>query len=888
MPNPAQTLRRTDVGAAAAATAMPPTSPNKAPPATDPSARPSSSSNDTSSASSNFAPLAVPKRSLYSVNPQSSNTAHPRSVSAVQSSANGSTASLGNYSRPAALYLPQNEALPRKASPLPPSHEALRHRPRQHSQGFFEPSLPTASSTDHSSSAMSNLSASQIAAQAAMQHQAAAQIRNRSQTIPPRQDHELGGRRGSGESPPPLHTTNLGSNTAQIYQNGVPGGRALAATTAANLAFPRSPGLPPPKSPVGDYAQESGHKHKGEKSKMKLFSKPKHIGISRDKDSDRKDKPMPSPNKLGPSSLSRMMNVSTTSLNEQIPSSNSSMYTLTNSSAATVVLAQPSAEKEKEKEKDKEKAHKHHFLSRQKLKLKDKDDHFHLPLSSASSNSKPLDPNAPQSLYSFTPSSPSTTAFGKSMSGLDLRHGGRALREKKKEEKKKEEKASAAAAAAAAQDVLRDAEQNDWATSTVAGTVSSTTLVGGAPLGSSGGGGYGGDAALKETLQGFGLQNMTPEDAWDFLKAKLLVLFEGEDVRIALEDLNKLVSIHIQRCVAKHVSSVIVEDLRDLLHTGFSSLNHSIHLVSDDKLVPHLVRMWLFVFGTVLPFIQAVFLPLDLEFKGRGSIMTAREAKEFWGALPNGDASNSSSVGDELDVRTIVLVSFRDNIILSRYNILKATFSRLSLESIHANVSTLASTSTGGGIGSVGGASGSRPSTASAAIDPGFGSYNSQSSTLLTTAGSFSSDSIISRSRAASNTSSNADHPGAPQSYTSFSPPQNSILSQHSSSSQRHYKLSSANDASQLITETVGRMLQCISVLASVQSDDDAQGQIETLSKALKLNWLGRGRTGRDRRGFVGTRVRPPAPPRKDSEEDGKAEVGWGSGVVSEWQNGKL
>jgi hypothetical protein len=34
---------------------------------------------------------------------------------------------------------------------------------------------------------------------------------------------------------------------------------------------------------------------------------------------------------------------------------------------------------------------------------------------------------------------------------------------------------------------------------------------------------------------------MTPEDAWDFLKAKLLVIFDGEDVRIAIEDLNKLI-----------------------------------------------------------------------------------------------------------------------------------------------------------------------------------------------------------------------------------------------------------------------------------------------------------------------------------------------------------
>jgi hypothetical protein len=602
---------------------------------------------------------------------------------------------------------------------------------------------------------------------------------------------------------------------------------------------------------VVDHGSETGHKQKGEKSKIKLFSK--HMVISVHKDTDRKDKPLPSPNKIGfagPSGLSRMVNASTTSLTDATPTSSSSMYNLSNSSVTTIVQLSG------EKEKDKEKGHKHHFLSRKNLKLKDKDDHFNLPLSSASSNSKPLDPSAPQSLYSFAPSSPSSTTFGKSISGLDLRHGGRALREKKKEEK---------ASAAAAQDSTpRDIDPVDWCGNGVAGSGAQSTFIGPASLGSSAGGVHG-EAALREALQGFGLQNMTAEDAWDFLKAKLLVLFEGEDVQFALEDLNKLVSVHIQRCVQKHNPSLIVEDLRDLLQTGFASLNHTIHSVPDERLIPHLVQMWLFVFGTVLPFIQAVFLPLDLEFKGRGSIMTAREAKEFWGALPNGDSSNTS-VGDELDVRNIVLISFRDTVILNRYEVLKATFSRLRLESINATVSGLSATPSSGI---------SRPGTASA-LDPGFGSYSSQSSTLLNTAGSFSSDSIgtsVSRSRAASNTSSNPEQASIQPFYSSVSPSQNSLLAQASLKTQ---------DPSLLVTETVGRMLQCISVLASVQTDDKAQEQVEELSKALKHNWLGRGRTGRDRRGFVGTRVRPVvSATRKDSEDSSHGSAD-GAGDVSD------
>ncbi|OJD18314.1 hypothetical protein AJ78_01627 [Emergomyces pasteurianus Ep9510] len=825
MSNRSPVLRRADVSFP-----VPPGSPDRVA-GTDPPARPSSSSSDASSTSSNLTSLNMPKRSFYSVKPQVSS---PRMPSA---SANNSNASLPNFSRPSAPLLSPNDPLSQKALPLPPPQEVQKHRPRQHSQGFFEPSLPTASLSEQTQTPvpMANLSASQIAAQAAMQHQTSSRhLRNRSQ--PSRLPQDNAGRKVSKEQ-------SQKAPSGQQYSNGVVGGRALAATTAANVAFPRNPGFSP-SSPMVDHVSESGHKHKGEKSKMKIFSKPKHIGLSRDKDTD-KNKPLPSPNKLtlpGPSGLSRMVNASTTSLNESSTSANSSMYNLTNSSATTVVLADRPTVGEREKDREKEKAHKHHFLSRQKLKLKDKDDHFNLPLSSASSNSKPLDPSAPQSLYSFTPQSPSTTSFAKSKSGLDLRHGGRALREKKKEEK---------ASAAAAHDIgHRDTD--DWVMNGTFGASSLSVLGGPVSLGSIAPSVYGGEASLKETLQGFGLQNMAPEDAWDFLKAKLLVLFEGEDIRIALEDLNKLVSIHIQRCVLKHMPSVIVEDLRDLLQTGFSSLNHSLHSVPDERVVPHLVQMWLFVFGTVLPFIQAVFLPLDLEFKGRGSIMNSREAKEFWGALPNGESSNRS-MGDELDVRTIVLISFRDNVILARYEILKATFSRLSLDSIHVNVSELSTTPN------------SRPSTASA-LDSGFGSYNSQSSTLLNTAGSFSSGSLaasMSRNRAASNTS-NPEYATA-SSYTSVSPPQDSTLNPALQALPSR-TTSKSTDPSHLITETVGRMLQCISVLASVQTDDEAQEKIETLSKAIKHNWLGRGRTGRDRRGFVGTKVRPVVP-RKESDE---------------------
>ena len=448
---------------------------------------------------------------------------------------------------------------------------------------------------------MTNLTASQIAAQAAMQHQSLNQhSRKRSQTVPSPQPlpETAGGRR----KPPPLqHTTDIpkkptshSSPVHQQYHNGLLGGHTAAAT-AANAAFPRSTPLSPGLTTFETPAVEKEHKLKTERSKIKLFSKPKQIGLSNSKEVDPKDRPMPSPNRigLGPSSLSKMVNPSTTSLASSTVSGAPSIYTSNNASTSTLIPPDRPVTQEKEK------AHKHHFLSRQKNKLKDKIvDDYSLTLSSASSNSKPIDPNAPQSLYSFAPASPgpNSTSFAKSVSGLDLRHGGRALREKKKEEK-------ASGLLPGFESKRPDIERNDWALSTSLASsaahsfsepVSSSNVSAFAGLSSV----YNGDIMTPQAgLQGFGLSNMSPEEAWDFLKAKLLIIFEGEELRMPVEDLNRLVSVNIQRCILKQVPNVIIDDLRDLLQTGFSSLNQTLRGISDHRLIPALVdcvapRFW--------------------------------------------------------------------------------------------------------------------------------------------------------------------------------------------------------------------------------------------------------------------------------------------------------
>ncbi|KAK4153895.1 hypothetical protein C8A00DRAFT_43272 [Chaetomidium leptoderma] len=855
----------------------------------------------------------------------------PIYTSFTSGSTNSSTSNLQNFSRPTvstavsaarSVTGPQspNDSIPRSGpSPLtlPPttsspgtptfSSRGVSHS-RKHSQnaGLFEPTLPSTSTSNLSHVGLAHaspkptpapphreMSASQIAAQAAvMQHQnqqhqnqqqqaqqaqQAQHARQRSQTAPgPVADDPPPVKRGSASmnmNPPMLSLTEASvprdnAFGGQTYHNGLPGNHTLAATAAANLVFPRSaqtsPGIPtqppaPPQQPPPP-PPASEKPVKPEKSKVKLFSRQVKIGSK----SDTKDKPLPSPGKVGHAFANLQRgNFSTTSLD----SAAQSFYSLPNSSAATIRPADMPLEKEgKEKEK------KHHFLSRQKQKLKDHD--YHLPLSSAMSNSRPTDPSAPNSLYNFSlpPSpGPNSTSF---KSALDLRHGGRALREKRKEEKSVDDASSSGVG-------------SEWPGSSSvtsgSGTLAST-IYSNEPFDS----------------HKYGLNNMTHDDAWPFLKAKLLVVFEAEDLRLPVEDLNRVVTMHIQYCLARRSPNIIVDDLRELLSTGFSSLDQTLRKTPEDRLIPSLVELWMFTFTNVLPYMQAVFLPLDLEFSGHGPLMSSDQARDFWGGIPTATSTPepSSSVTQKpgrsqsvsvspassvLEVRRFVLLAFRDIVILPRYDTLKAMFSRLSLEFLPQSLASMAlaspplpipspgfhnqgpqsmnqqlsnspsdayaSTSLPTALGQY------RPNTATS-LDPSVASYNSNGSTLLG-----DSSGSGNRSRAISNVSFGSDSAAYPP-LRPFTP-----SSLHALGAATH-RDQNVEDSKQ-VTEMVGRMLQCMSVLASVgvarggsgggsgggsARDNDAEEEgnrmVEELNKLLKLNWLGRGRTGRNRRGM--------------------------------------
>lgn len=59
----------------------------------------------------------------------------------------------------------------------------------------------------------------------------------------------------------------------------------------------------------------------------------------------------------------------------------------------------------------------------------------------------------------------------------------------------------------------------------------------------------------------------------------------------------------------------LCDEISELLKNGMLTLNAKLGDVPDEKLVSRLVELWSFFFGTVLPYFEGVFLPLQIDLK---------------------------------------------------------------------------------------------------------------------------------------------------------------------------------------------------------------------------------------------------------------------------------
>ncbi|KAG0375880.1 hypothetical protein BGX24_008562 [Mortierella sp. AD032] len=199
-------------------------------------------------------------------------------------------------------------------------------------------------------------------------------------------------------------------------------------------------------------------------------------------------------------------------------------------------------------------------------------------------------------------------------------------------------------------------------------------------------------------------QGHATEDVWQALCIKVLTLFNGQGLTGAIEDLNELVL----RCLATRNAFTLCDEINELLKNGMLTLNAKLGDVPDEKLVSRLVEGWSFFFGTVLPYFEGVFLPLQIKLKTLHAKNITRKVHGVASSAASHHSGNNSMVdiggsgggglvgasprcgladmdrhrddSEPENVRTMALAAFRDLVILPMVDRLGEVFAKLFVD----------------------------------------------------------------------------------------------------------------------------------------------------------------------------------------------------------------
>ncbi|SPO25498.1 uncharacterized protein UTRI_03080_B [Ustilago trichophora] len=193
-------------------------------------------------------------------------------------------------------------------------------------------------------------------------------------------------------------------------------------------------------------------------------------------------------------------------------------------------------------------------------------------------------------------------------------------------------------------------------------------------------------------------------DTWQMICIRVLPLFNGEALRTSIEELNEMVSLHVRKTLERsqaHAIESLTLDLISLASTGTLTLNSKLQGLEDTRLLLRLVEVWTFFLGQVLPYCEGCFLPFQTDPTLRGLIASSASYGGTSGVASG--AGNSSNVGpfssnanltqsgaalilsgaagldlQRIDVRKILLVVFRDQVLMPIYERLFYLFAHLS------------------------------------------------------------------------------------------------------------------------------------------------------------------------------------------------------------------
>lgn len=154
--------------------------------------------------------------------------------------------------------------------------------------------------------------------------------------------------------------------------------------------------------------------------------------------------------------------------------------------------------------------------------------------------------------------------------------------------------------------------------------------------------------------------------SWTLLNLRIQSLFKRDEaLRIPVEDVNILVLMHFSAHYALAGTGLeILKRLDELLETGLKSSS----IIPKQSTLKSLADSWQYFFSNTLISLEAIFLPLQLEFDAVGQVFTSSQAaRDYWFPLAASRPSTSSrtlaagrSKTPRISMRRKILTVYRD------------------------------------------------------------------------------------------------------------------------------------------------------------------------------------------------------------------------------------
>jgi hypothetical protein len=102
----------------------------------------------------------------------------------------------------------------------------------------------------------------------------------------------------------------------------------------------------------------------------------------------------------------------------------------------------------------------------------------------------------------------------------------------------------------------------------------------------------------------------TPDTApYQQLHVHVLPLFNSENLKVPIEDLNNLVKLHIKAVLSRapgRAVAALEQDVKELVNTGMMTFNGKLAGLEEETLLTRVVQIWGFFWDQVLPYLEGV------------------------------------------------------------------------------------------------------------------------------------------------------------------------------------------------------------------------------------------------------------------------------------------